>query len=609
MTSPSLRQALALFQAGRYDDVARMCGQALEQVPDDANLTTLWAVSLQQTGDAHGAATLYRRLAERAPHVAPHWANLASMLRKSGAFEDADEAYRTALARDGNNADYLVDYGLLLLDMGRIADARHRFLDAVDLQPRNAEAAVYASLACFECGDAQRAAALIPPPDVWPALSVHLREELAAALMQVGRIDEAQALLESLGSQATSTGIVRLAQLNERVNRMSRARELLAQARARAAAPSQQEEIVLLQLEASLAMRDKQYDAARAAADAIVSLQPPPQVEASARFNLATLADKQADPPAAMAHLHRAHAIQYALAETIAPDMADPDAEPLKIASVWLGEHECTFRHDPRAPSAQDSPVFIVGFPRSGTTMLEQMLDAHPGYASMDERATLQRCIERMESRGFDYPHGLDRMDDATADDLRSVYWAEVGKVITLSAGQQLVDKNPLNMLRLPMIMRMFPNAKIILALRHPCDVLLSCYMQNFRSPAFMVLCSSLERLAKSYVNAMRFWIHHQALLAPDTLVLRYEDTVGDFPAQVERIGEFLGIADRAFLAQFSQHAARKGYISTPSYSQVVEPVNTRAVGRWQPYAPWLQPALPILQPVADHWDYDLTVR
>jgi hypothetical protein len=213
-----------------------------------------------------------------------------------------------------------------------------------------------------------------------------------------------------------------------------------------------------------------------------------------------------------------------------------------------------------------------------------------------------------MESQKKEYPHDLHTLDKTTADDLRQVYWSEVAKVITLAPGQQLVDKNPLNMLRLPMIVRLFPNAKIILALRHPCDVLLSCYMQNFRSPAFMVLCSSLERLAKSYVNAMRFWIHHQALLAPDTLILRYEDTVSDFPAQVDRISEFLGIDDRDFLAQFSAHAARKGYISTPSYSQVVEPVNNRAVGRWRPYAEWLRPALPILQPVADHWGYDLAV-
>ena len=100
------------------------------------------------------------------------------------------------------------------------------------------------------------------------------------------------------------------------------------------------------------------------------------------------------------------------------PEIAHSDAEPLKVSSKWLAEDEGGFRHDPHAPDEKASPVFIVGFPRSGTTMLEQMLDAHPGYASMDERATLQRCIEHMEKHGFEYPHGLDRLDAAAADDL-----------------------------------------------------------------------------------------------------------------------------------------------------------------------------------------------
>jgi Flp pilus assembly protein TadD len=609
MNASAIQHALALIQNGRFQEAATYCETASNAHPDDESLGTLQAMSLQHLGRDRDAAVVYRRLTTVNPRAPGHWANLGLLLRRQGEYVEGEAAYRHALALSPDDTAFLVDYGLLLLEVGRIADARHRFLDAVDRQPDLAEARIYASLACFECGDAQRAAALIPPVHEWRALPPHLREELATALMQVGRTDEAETLLTVSGGQASLSGAIRLAQLNERTNRIAQARDLLAQAKRQATHAGRQEQIDLLHLDASLAMRDKDYAGARQAAEAIIALQPHVQAEANAHFTLAGIADKLKDPATAMAHLEQAHAIHFRLAEDVVPEIAHSDAEPLKVSSKWLTADEGGFRHDPDAPDEKASPVFIVGFPRSGTTMLEQMLDAHPGYASMDERATLQRCIEHMEKRGFEYPHGLDRMDAAMADDLRAVYWAEVAKVIALQPEQQLVDKNPLNMLRLPMILRLFPNAKIILALRHPCDVLLSCYMQNFRSPAFMVLCSSLERLAKSYVNAMRFWIHHQALLSPDTLVLRYEDTVGDFPAQVDRIGGFLGIDDRDFLAQFSQHAARKGYISTPSYSQVVEPVNTRAVGRWQPYARWLAPALPILQPVADHWGYDLTVR
>jgi len=609
MNQPLIQQAVALFQRGLFQDAAQFCQQALVHAPRDESLATVWAMSLQNLGRDQDAVPVYRQLANARPDVPGHWANLGLVLRRIGDYSEAEDAYRQALAGEPQNTGFLVDYGLLLLDMGRIADARHRFLDAVDQQPGLAEARIYASLACFECGDAQRAAALIPPAEEWRELPDHLREELATALMQVGRTDEAEKLLLAPGIRPSLSGTIRLAQLNERTNHIAQAHALLTQARIQATAAGRQEQIDLLHLEASLAMREKNYADARAAAQSIIVLRPHVQAEANAHFTLASIADKQKDPATAMTHLEQAHAIHFRLAADVVPEIAHSDAEPLKVSSKWLTLEESAFRHDPHAPSADDSPVFIVGFPRSGTTMLEQMLDAHPRYASMDERATLQRCIERMESRGFEYPHGLSTLERFDADDLREVYWHEVAKVIALQPGQQLVDKNPLNMLRLPMILRLFPNAKIILALRHPCDVLLSCYMQNFRSPAFMVLCSSLERLAKSYVNAMYFWIHHQALLSPDTLALRYEDTVGDFSKQVDRIGAFLGIGDREFLTRFSQHAAAKGYISTPSYAQVVEPVNASAVGRWQPYAHWLAPALPILQPVADHWGYDLTVR
>ncbi|MET7141338.1 sulfotransferase [Xanthomonas sp. PPL139] len=610
MNAPQLQHAIHLIEQGRADTAADLCRQALATMPHDAGWLTLLAMALQQSGDVAGAATHYGTLTRLQPHESAHWANLGMALRTLGEHANADQAYRQALALAPQTYHYLVDHGLLLLDMGDIARARHRLLDAVDLDPAQPEARIHAAIACFECGDAQRAAALLPPPALWPHLPDDLREDLAGALIQVGRTDEAEALLsQTLHGQAPSlSNLIRLAQLHERTNRIPEAEALWQQASAIAVQDDRQTRIDLLQLQAALALRRKDYAAARGANVELLDLRPQVQIEANAYFALAGIDDKQGEPAAAMTMLEKAHALQFKLAAETVPDIAHSGEEPLQISSQWLQTPFATDTHD-TAPHSDASPVFIVGFPRSGTTMLEQMLDAHPRYASMDERAILQRCIEWMEAQGKRYPYDLDALDHAQVEAMRQVYWAEVAKVVALAPGQQLVDKNPLNMLRLPVILRMFPAAKIILALRHPCDVLLSCYMQNFRSPAFMVLCSTLERLAKSYVNAMRFWIHHQALLQPQLLVLKYEETVADFPAQVQRIGDFLGIDQAGFLADFAQHAARKGYISTPSYAQVVEPVNQRAVGRWHPYAPWLASALPILQPVATHWGYDLEAR
>ena len=592
------------FHAGRHAECIAECDRALAIFPGSELFLTLKAMALQAIGRYAEAADAFRTLAAREPGSQRHWSNFGLMLRYAGRLDEARDAFSRALAIAPRDYDTLINYGLLLLDMGRLGEARHRFLDAIEVEPDSPEAAIYAASTCFECGDIRRAAELIPPPAVWPALDADLRHDLAMALINVGRVEEAERLLDPRNlADADPKTLARLAMLHERTNRLESADAMLARVNAHVDGNDLDLHTDALTVESALAMRRRDYRRAQAATEALLALKLPPAAQAGAWFTLATIADKEKRPDEAMEHLARAHALQLQLAAEMVPDVALSDDEPLRIATKWMRSEECGFAERASTP-VSGSPVFIVGFPRSGTTMLEQMLDAHPRYASMDEQPILQRCIERMQAMGHEYPHALDRLDAAQLDEIRAVYWREVGRVLTLGEGQVLVDKNPLNLLRLPMIVRMFPDARIILALRHPCDVVLSCYMQNFRSPAFMTLCSSLERLSKSYVNAMRNWIHHQALLHPNVLRLHYEETVAGFPQQVARIADFLGIEEREHLARFSEHADAKGYISTPSYSQVIEPVNTRAMGRWQMYRRHFEPVLPILQPVADHWGY-----
>ncbi len=608
MSQPLFDAAVAAYQAGRFPDCEQLCRTALKVHPDDEDLLVLHAMALQSSGQVDAAADVFRKLTGLRPEVPEYWSNLGLMLRHLGRTDEAETMFQRALGLPHPPHDTLVNYGLLLLDMGRIADARHRFLDAVDVEQDSAEARIYAALACMECGDTRRAEALIPSSHTWPALDPALRRDLTKALIQLGRVKDAETILEIDVEHAQDPiAMARLASLHERTNRVESASILLERIRPHLADGDPDVQVDAWALDAALALRDKDYPRAAAAAQSLLATRNlPPSTQANTHFTMAKIADKQGDQDLAMAELAQAHAIQFRLASGMEPEIAASIEEPLRIAAKWLQPEESAFAPMPGDPGADRSPVFIVGFPRSGTTMLEQMLDAHPAYVSMDERIIIQACVERMEAKGFNYPHQLDRLDEEDLKELRTLYWTEANKVAARTEGQILVDKNPLNMLRLPMIRRLFPSARVILALRHPCDVILSCYMQNFRSPAFMILCSTLERLTKSYVNAMRFWIHHQPLLCPDALLLRYEDTVGDFAGQVERIADYLGISERHHLADFAAHAARKGYISTPSYAQVTEPVNSRAVARWEPYRAFFEPLFPLLRPVAGHWRYAL---
>ncbi len=168
-------------------------------------------------------------------------------------------------------------------------------------------------------------------------------------------------------------------------------------------------------------------------------------------------------------------------------------------------------------------------------------------------------------------------MSRAQLDELRDVYWQSVRRKIDLAPGQRLVDKNPLNLLALPAIRRLFPNSRILLAIRHPCDVVLSSYMQHFTAPDFILLCRNLPSLAAAYVRAFDFWNREASLLQPAVRDVRYEDFVADFETQVRATADFLGLEWTDAMLEPGEHARSKGFISTPSYSQVVQPVNTRS--------------------------------
>jgi len=154
------------------------------------------------------------------------------------------------------------------------------------------------------------------------------------------------------------------------------------------------------------------------------------------------------------------------------------------------------------------------------------------------------------------------------------------------------------------MIMRLFPEAPIILCLRHPCDVLLSCYLQPFRSPAYMVMCSSLQRLAEGYVQAFEQWHKQVQVFSPHLLEWRYESVVGAFDANVARLGKFLELEDALPMARFAEHARGKRFISTPSYAQVTQGISNKAVNRWHAYRDVFEPVLPTLRPIMHQLGY-----
>ena len=264
----------------------------------------------------------------------------------------------------------------------------------------------------------------------------------------------------------------------------------------------------------------------------------------------------------------------------------------------WLGDR-------PPVPAEPPAPVFLMGFPRSGTTLLDQILDSHPNIQTMEEKPVLNRLCNDIDVLIQGKPDGLKGLSSDQLARLRHSYFQYVADFIELRPGNLLIDKFPLNITRLPFILRVFPDARFILALRHPCDCVLSCYMHLFGPNDAMANFYNLEDTATLYAGVMGLWRRWAEMLPLHYHRVYYEHLVQDLPGEIKPLLDFLGLDWREEMARPHEHAARRGYINTPSRTQVMQPIYKRASGRWRRYLPYLGGVMATLQPYIEYFGYD----
>lgn len=579
-----------------------LCEEFLREQPDACDVLILYGLSLQRQGELAAATQVYARLTRLNPDSSLHWGNYATALTGIGDLDAAERAAHKAVQIEPDDADLLEQLGMLQLRRKSPRAAQENLLRAVALAPKSPSKRIHAARASSECND-YRADELLSPWREWLPLDELLQYELADALLQAGDAGIARELLEDVLRRvpAMLQSKLLLASVYERLNIPQRAAALLQQCCIGEAESDRVVGYDIMHQQAQLAMRSGAPATARALLE---DGGPLDAADYAHYFVLAGACDQLDDCAAAMDALKTAHERQSERLSLIAPHCfaAESLALPGALARVTAGDYQ----RWPKliGPDSAQSPVFIVGFPRSGTTLLEQMLDAHPSLQSMDERPIFDLLADQLDDAGWLVPQDLQRLKQRDCDELRKGYLTLACAKVPRRWDAQLVDKNPLNMLWLPMIHRLFPQAKFILAVRHPCDVILSCHMQNFRSAVLAAASASLPRLAEAYVAAMQSWLHHVDVFKPHVFVSRHEDLVMDLPEQARRIAAFLGLDSADSLTQFSARAREKGYIATPSYSQVIEPINRKGLDRWHRYRKYFDPLLPLLQPMIEHWGY-----
>lgn len=252
----------------------------------------------------------------------------------------------------------------------------------------------------------------------------------------------------------------------------------------------------------------------------------------------------------------------------------------------------------PSAPNNEGAaPIFIVGFPRSGTTLLDTMLMNLSQLYVLEEQPIFAQTIGGTDA-------DLDGIASEALAAMRRTYLDKVVARDAAAAGRIVVDKHPLQMTRLASIARVFPDARVILVERHPCDAVLGCYMANFQLSGAMRSFVDLEETARTYDAAFDYWTRATALFPLQRHALRYERLVREPEAELRRLLAFLEIDWDARVLDSRESALRRGEIRTASYAQVTEPIYVRAVDRWHRYRAQLAPVLPILAPWAERMGY-----
>lgn len=507
------------------------------------------------------------------------------------------------------------------------ASARQAAEAVLRERPSDAQANQIAGIAVLELGDVVLAKQYLRRADAAAPGQPHILNALGVACRRSGEIDDARRLftragerklidgwrnlgnLESTGGDALATSRAYERALKLKADDaaslagLAQALELLHQAeRARAHAVMALEiepsnEIAALTL-ANLAMREGDVAEAENLAAAIARRTRSPTNQALAWGIVGDARDRRGDAAEAFAAFGEANRILLSLNQ-VHLNASHLPYHPDGVARMRAFVEDEDFS-DWKSPETFPSPapIFLVGFPRSGTTLLEQVLSAHSQIVCIEEREHLAHAAPEFASD----PSRLRALDGDSINSIRVEYWRRVRAEVQVGK-RMVVDKLPLNIIFLPLIRRVFPDARVLLAMRDPRDVVLSCFQQRFGMNAAMAQFLDLRTAAAYYDKVMSLGLLCRERLGLQSHEVRYESVVADIESVAKSVTAFLDLNFEPSMLAFHE-AALKRNINTPSARQVVQPVYTRSLARWKRYEAQLEPVLPLLTRWADRLGY-----
>jgi tetratricopeptide (TPR) repeat protein len=607
--------AAALQALGRHEEAADYYKRALACKPDMLDAQFGLAACLQASGRHEAAIASYSSILAAEPAHAEANYGLATQLAHLGRFDEAAAKYRAALAADPDFAEASYGLGKLLARGNTLEEAVRCFLQAIDVDPEYLDARVALGTALSrlhrddEAMDAFRAGLAAEPehPEAHCGIGTlldrqrrhaeaiaHYRAALVRNPEHVDAMAGMATAMKNLGQHAEALTPARrvialqpksawaaglLASILAEMGSLDEAQALFK--RAVELAPDRPEFGYYVVQMAKVQPGDDVLKVLEAALPRVASLAE--REQCLLHFALAKAYDDVGERDRGFDYLLRGNAIKRSATEYDEPGTLRAIA---RIPRVFTAElmTACQNLGDP-----SPAPVFIVGMPRSGTTLVEQTLASHEAVFGAGERNELSQAIRRLRDERLGaaaYPEAVRGM---TVEAFRRMGAEYVAALRALAPNAtRIVDKTPGNYLYLGLICAILPNARIIHVMRDPVDTCLSCFSKLFwGEQPFSYDLAELGRYYRSYQSLMAHW--RTILPAAAMLEVEYEALVEDFEPQARRIVAHCGLQWDAACLEFYKTSRP---VQTASMVQVRQPIYRSSVGRWRPDEALLRPLL-----------------
>jgi tetratricopeptide (TPR) repeat protein len=590
----ALQQAFALHRGGQHQQAEKCYRDILKKHPKDTQVMHLLAGLYVQSQRPEQALPVLKKVLSRQPDFAVAYHTLGMAQRHMGDLEGALKSHLTGVKRGAADPTVFNNIGVVYQDLGQMEQAEAYYRKAVAGQPGYAEALANLGAVLKELRHWQEAETCFRRTlQIQPG---HVPTHINIGLLKTeqGAYDEAVASFERALALAPGDpyALVGMAGVQERKGEYEAAYErLLPLIEAGRATP--QAIGVFAALSGKVGKRD-------AAAQLLQSALASPGLDAAAQIRLGFAAGKLHDElkqyDVAFGH--------YARANDLAKQSQPYDS---RVDRARMDQLQAVFSAQgigmlPQAANRSELPVFIVGMPRSGTSLVEQILASHPQVYGAGELAEIHQMISKITAAGdgSPYPQCMASVPPSTLDELAQTHLEHLKNMARVttqpSHGSQpsqpshgpvarVTDKMPHNFMHLGLIARLFPGARVIHTTRDPIDTCLSCYFQHFVGG--INYSYDLGHLGQRYQNYQRLMTHWREVLPIKMMEVKYEELVANQEQISREMIDFVGLEWDDACLQF--HKTER-HVNTASYDQVRQPIYEGSVQRWRHYEAHLDP-------------------